>query len=174
MQIKKVSQISTKNGDKGNTLDYSNRPFKKNNILFEVLGTIDELSSNLGLAYHYTKYEEIIRIQQTLQQINSLIATDSNSNKYDSLKKLKIDSINWLENTMQNVLNEHPLEAKFSLPGSEKSLNGAYIDVCRTITRRAERRLIELIDLHKRNDLNLVLSYINRLSDFLFVLSNNL
>jgi cob(I)alamin adenosyltransferase len=174
MQVKKVNQISSKNGDKGSSKDYSSRSFKKDNILFETLGTIDELSSFLGLAYHHTNYEAIINVQKTLQQINSLIATNPKSEIYNKLEPLNVEQIKWLEDVMQSILDQHPLEPRFTLPGSEKTLNGAYLDVCRAITRRAERRLVEFIETHARNDLENVQIYINRLSDFLFILSCNL
>ncbi len=173
MDIKKVQQISSKKGDKGNAKDYSSRSFSKNDILFETLGTIDELSSNLGLAYHFVKRDDILEIQKVLQQLNSLIATDPNSEIYARLEQLRPEVVLWLENKMQEMLDLHPLEPRFALPGSEKSLNGAYLDVCRTIARRAERRLTEYINVHEREDLAVVQSYINRLSDYLFVLSWN-
>lgn len=174
MYIKNVKQITTKTGDKGTSKDYSSREFKKNNILFEILGTIDELSSNLGLAYHMTKHEDIIEIQKCLQKINSLIATDPQSNQYARLEPLGTDAIDWLEKKMQEFLDKKPLEPRFLLPGSEKTVNGAYIDVSRTVCRRAERRLADFIETHNRNDLETVQSYMNRLSDYLFVLSCNI
>jgi len=174
MQIKKVDQISSKNGDKGAAKDYSSRTFEKSNSLFETLGTIDELSANLGLAYHYVHYEGIITVQKNLEQINALIATDPKSEQYITLKPIGKEAIYWMEETMQIILDKHPLEPRFFLPGSEKSLEGAYLDVSRTIARRAERRLSEFIQDHKRNDLTMVQSYMNRLSDFIFVLSCHL
>ncbi|MBN2876405.1 MAG: ATP:cob(I)alamin adenosyltransferase [Bacilli bacterium] len=174
MVIDKVKQVTTKKGDKGTSKDYSSRSFRKDNILFETLGTMDELSSNLGLAYHYTKNEEIIVVQKELQKINSLIATDPQSEQYKKLAKMSLEPVEWLEMKMQDLLDKKPLEPRFTLPGSEKSLNGAYIDVSRTIARRAERRLTEFVELHQRSDLELVQSFVNRLSDYLFVLSCNI
>jgi len=174
MYIKNVKQIASKLGEKGSSKDYSSREFKKNNILFETLGTIDELSSYLGLAYHFTKCEDIIEIQKLLQNINSQLATDPNSENYGKLNVVKEESVLWLENRMQISLDNKPLEPRFTLPGSEKSLNGAYMDVARTIARRAERRLTDFIELHQRYDLEIVQSFINRLSDYLYVLSCNL
>ncbi|MFW5914108.1 MAG: ATP:cob(I)alamin adenosyltransferase, partial [Bacillota bacterium] len=75
MGINKVENISTKKGDTGTSRDYSNLPYPKDDILFETLGTIDELSAVLGIAYHHTHYEQIKIIQKTLQAINALIAT---------------------------------------------------------------------------------------------------
>lgn len=174
MYIKNVKQIASKLGDKGTSKDYSSREFRKDDALFEVLGTLDELSSNLGLAYHYTKHNDLIQIQKDLQKINSLIATDPFSEWYSKLEPLKDDSVIWLEKKMQDMLDAKPLEPRFTLPGSEKTINGAYLDVCRTIARRAERRLTVFVESKHRKDLGLVQSYVNRLSDYLFVLSCNI
>lgn len=174
MEIKETKQISTKSGDKGSAKDYSNREFKKNNILFEILGTIDELSSYLGLAYHFNHLEDILVIQKELQKINSLVATDPQSALYGKLQSLNSESAIWLEEKMQMMLDKKPLEPRFTLPGSEKSLNGAYIDLARAICRRAERRLTEFVETNQRDDLDQVQIYINRLSDYLYILSCNL
>ena len=104
MKIDKIRQISTKLGDKGSTKNYSNLSFKKSDILFEVLGTIDELSSFLGLAYHYSNYENIIVIQKHLQNINSMIATEPNSENYSKILKITMEDVNWIEITSQHML----------------------------------------------------------------------
>ena len=173
MKIDKLNQISTKKGDKGTSRNYSNIPFMKNDILFETLGTMDELSSFLGLTYHHTKYENIIHIQQNLQKINSIIATVPGTENYERIAKMDTDEVKWIETEMQLVLDKKPLEPRFTLPGSEKSLPGAYFDVARTLARKAERRLVDFSIKHSRNDLEIVMQYVNRLSDFLFVLSCN-
>ena len=174
MLIKNAKQISSKTGDSGSSKNYNNDTFKKNDILFEVMGTIDELSSFLGLAYHHTKHGDILVIQKKLENINSAIATSEKSEFYNKINRIKNSDIDWLENEMQHMLDKNPIEAKFVLPGSEKSKNGAYIDIARSLSRRAERRLVNFIEKHSRKDLENELKYLNRLSDYLFVLSNNL
>lgn len=173
MKIDKLRQISTRFGDKGESKNYNNISFKKNDILFETLGTIDELSSFLGLTYHYSNYENIIIIQKHLQNINSIIATDTHSTNYTKLTQITSADIEWIELELQKVLDIKPLEPRFTLPGSEKSLVGAYFDVCRTLVRKAERRLIDFSEKYSRTDLDFVNSFMNRLSDYLFVLSCN-
>ena len=174
MYIKNVNQVATKNGDKGISKDYSNKSYKKSDILFETLGSIDELNSFLGLCYHYTKCEDIILIQKKLQEISAVIATNPESELYHKIELLKIKDVEWIEARMQLALDNHPIEARFTLPGSEKSLNGAYLDYARTLARKAERRLNEFEEKHNRKDLDTIKSYINRLSDFLYVLSCSL
>lgn len=172
--IRKIKYISTKIGDKGTSKDYSNREYRKSDILFETLGTIDELSSFLGLTYHYSKYEDIKKIQKDLQNINSVIATSPASDLYRKITMISDEDVNWLESSMQKALDIKSIEPKLFLPGSEKSLVGAYFDVCRTLARKAERRINQYAEKYHRADLKELKSYINRLSDFLFVLSCNL
>lgn len=174
MKIDKLRQISTKFGDKGESKNYNNDSFKKSDILFETLGTIDELSSFLGLTYHYSKYENIILIQKYLQNINSIIATNPQSDNYSKITQIERADIEWIELELQKVLDLKPLDPRFTLPGSEKSLAGAYFDFSRTLARKAERRLVDFSDKHSRTDLNLVKSFMNRLSDYLYVLSCNI
>lgn len=169
MPITKTSQISTKNGDQGSSNNFVNESFPKDNILFEVLGTTDELSSFLGLTYHFHKDDFIQTIQKTLQDMNSLIATNPTHILYTKLRKIKDEEIELLENKMGEMLIAHPLEPKFALPGSDTSLAGAYMDVSRAIARKAERILVHFIKEENRADLSLCLKYMNRLSDYLFV-----
>lgn len=173
MSINKLAHISTKLGDSGTSKNFNNEKYRKSDILFEVLGSFDELSSQLGLIYHFYMDENIKTIQKNLQCISSQIATSPDSDLYSKIEKLESETITNLESKMEFLLKKTPLEPRLYLPGSEKSKNGAYFDVCRTIARRAERRLDEFIQRHKRTDLNLVSSYVNRLSDYLFILSFN-
>lgn len=171
MSVNKVENISTKLGDKGTSKNYNNETYRKSDILFETLGTIDELSSFLGLTYHYHSNEEIKRVQKNLQNIAAQIATSPEAELYKKLVFIKTEDTEYLETEMQKRLNIKPLEPRFYLPGSEKSKTGAYFDVCRTLARRVERRLDEFIIKHNREDLDNVRMYINRLSDYLFILS---
>jgi len=174
MPITEVNQISTKTGDEGKSKNFVNETFEKDDTLFEVLGTMDELSSFLGLAYHYVKREDLLVIQRTLQEINTIVATNPNHILYKKIKKLSDEPIDQIEKEMAALLKICPLEPKFCLPGSETSLGGAYIDVARSITRKAERTLVHFVKETKRDDLTTVMKYINRLSDYLFVLARYL
>ena len=175
MRIDKVSQISTKKGDGGFSKNYSNEAFPKDDILFETLGAMDELSSLLGLTYHYAQYEKIKTIQNTLQACNSLIATNIETHKetYDKLRQINELDINFLEEQEQELLSVKPLEPRFVLPGSEASLEGAYFDLARAVCRRTERTLVRFVNTYNREDLIYVKKYLNRLSDLLFILARN-
>ncbi|MCK4551692.1 MAG: ATP:cob(I)alamin adenosyltransferase [Tenericutes bacterium] len=174
MKIDKLQQISTKTGDTGTSKNYSDVSYKKNDIVFETLGTIDELSSFLGLSYHQAKLENIIAIQKKLQNINSIIATSPNSRNYSNLVQIEETDVEWIEIQLQKAIDIKPLVARFTLPGSEKSALGAYFDFARTLARKSERRVIDFSEKHDRNDLNLVKKYLNRLSDYLYVLACNI
>jgi cob(I)alamin adenosyltransferase len=174
MYINKISNIATKQGDNGTSKNYNNQIYRKSDIIFETLGTIDELSSFLGLTYHFSNLNQIIIIQNDLQKLSSIIATSPKTELYSKIKKITTDDVELLEKKMQSALDKKPIQPKLFLPGSEKSKIGAYFDVCRTLARRVERRIDEFIMKHNRDDLETVRSYINRLSDYLFILSCNL
>ena len=71
------------------------------------------------------------------------------------------------------ILDAKPIEAGFSLLGTDDSPAGALFNVARTVCRRAERVLVHYLRLSGRNDLGIALKYLNRLSDLLFVLTKN-
>lgn len=169
MKIDDIKYISTKSGDQGTSANYDNVRYLKDDILFETLGTIDELSSNLGLVYQVTHIEDIPQIQQDLQDINSLIAT-SNQERRSKLRQIKDLDIEKLERLEKEYLKEAHITHEFVLPGSE-SIESAYLDIARTITRRAERRMVSFIHTNQRNDLDNALKYVNRLSDLLFIMA---
>lgn len=171
--INKLSQVSTKNGDKGTSQNYTSENFVKSDILFHTLGTIDELSSFLGLTYHFYQKEIMKEIQRHLQTINSMIATNPEHVFYSRINKISQEDVDFIEQNEQEVLSKNPLEPSFYLPGSETSLSGAYLDVSRSICRRAERELVNFVLKYHRRDLEIAQRYINRLSDFLFVLARS-
>ncbi|HKL47630.1 MAG TPA: cob(I)yrinic acid a,c-diamide adenosyltransferase [Candidatus Izemoplasmatales bacterium] len=171
MPVTRLEQISTKKGDSGKSKNYNDDAYKKDDILFETLGTIDELSSFLGLTYHETDLVIIKTIQENLQTINSMVATKPSSKLYQQISYITDMDIQFIEDHIQATLNTYPSNDAFYLPGTEKTKVGAYFDVCRTIARRAERRLVTFVRSHKRKDLSFAQKYMNRISDLLFVLS---
>ncbi|MFP4078609.1 MAG: ATP:cob(I)alamin adenosyltransferase, partial [Candidatus Izemoplasmataceae bacterium] len=152
MGINKVENISTKKGDTGTSRDYSNLPYPKDDILFETLGTIDELSAVLGIAYHHTHYEQIKVIQKTLQAINALIATDPKNDpeRYETLRKIGEKDIGFIETEEEKQLITKEIEPEFHLPGTDTTLENAYFDYARTVCRRAERTIVRFINTKGR------------------------
>ncbi len=167
--------ISTKKGDKGTSKNYSNEEFSKSDLLFETLGTMDELTSHLGVCYHTGKYkEEIRKIQKNIQDINSLIATSDEKVRMDKLRPITEFDISFLETLEEAILEKCDITPSFVLPGSDTTKEGACFDLARAIARRAERMLIRFKSEHKRDDLSYVSAYVNRLSDLLFIMARSL
>jgi cob(I)alamin adenosyltransferase len=175
MKIDQASQISTKKGDKGTSKNYSSETFDKNELVFEALGTMDELSSNLGVCFHHSHEETIKVIQRTLQDINSIIATsqEKTPEQYQRLTLITHQDVDFLQAETQRFLDVNPLELRFVLPGSEATPHNAYFDIARTVARRAERMLVRFQRDSQRDDLDICMMYLNRLSDLLFVMARN-
>ena len=141
--IDKYTTITTKKGDDGTSRNYSNDVLSKTDVLFDTLGAIDELTSMLGLAYHYTTLQEWIKvIQLDLQHINSLLATRQDDELYQRLVPITMTDLSRLEEWEQELLDIAKIERRFVLPGSESTKEGAYLDVARSISRRVERDVL--------------------------------
>ena len=176
MKITNIKQISTKTGDKGFTRDLANKVISKDDLLFEILGTMDELSSVLGVAYQHCHLDFIKSIQKTIQKINTGLAFDplGDNTLPPTWGNFNVDDVIILETEGQRLLNEKPIKAIFSLPGSEGTLPGAYFDWARTVCRRAEREMVRYLHRSERTDLSVALAYVNRLSDLLYIYAKNL
>ena len=163
-------KIYTKKGDKGYTSLMDGQIVKKHNLFVNAYGTIDELNAFLGLLKDYLeddKIKEVLNnIQLKLFSIGSVLA--SGGNKKIS-RKVKIEKEDILEIELQiDKLNKNLPELKnFIIPGGHKT--SSFCHVCRVICRRAERGTSEL-NQNSSIDSN-ILAYMNRLSDFFFVLS---
>jgi cob(I)alamin adenosyltransferase len=162
-------KIYTKTGDDGTTSLYGGRRVKKNEARIDAYGTIDELNSFVGLCasslLDTDVLEVIIEIQKRLFTIGSSLANDP-IKKLDTPDILETD-IQLLETTIDN-LNEdlEPLK-NFIIPGGNKAVS--YAHICRTIARRAERRVVSLSELESVDPI--IIKYLNRLSDFFFILA---
>lgn len=155
--------ITTRGGDKGETSLYSGERVAKDDILIEAVGTGDELVSNLGeLKFMLPEDCEIIeRVQKMLFIVNAHVA-DKNGEKYN----IEQSEIDFLDNYIKD--GEKKLDLKgFIIPSENR--NAAKADVCRTVSRRLERRLITLSGC--ANVSPVVLKYVNRLSDFLYIMA---
>jgi cob(I)alamin adenosyltransferase len=169
MKITKIRQISTTTGDDGKSRNFSNETLLKSDILFHLLGDLDELSSWIGLVYHFCLDENLKTIQTHLMRIASEIATNPTSKAYELLQRVGNTEVEWIEALETSLLQEQQLESAFLLPGSERSLTGAYFDVCRTVARRTERTFVAFTIEKQREDLLYAGKYLNRLSDLLFL-----
>jgi cob(I)alamin adenosyltransferase len=162
-------KIYTKKGDKGNTSLIGGTKLPKNHLRIESYGTVDELNSWMGLCRDIIEINEIqkdiISIQDRLFTIGSLLASDG-KNKM-KLPELKDDDITFLENRIDYMNEQIPPMKSFVLPGGNSIVSQIHITRC--VCRRAERLCVALYHNEKINDI--ILKYLNRLSDYLFVLA---
>ncbi len=161
-------KVYTRTGDAGTTSLVSGNRVSKDDVRVEAYGTVDELNSNIGVLMHSTKLDdkEIIALlrkaRNKLFNIGAYLANDAND---ATLYGLTVDDVTELEQMMDHMSEELPPMRGFILPGGSRL--SAQADRCRTITRRAERRVVTLSHTATINPL--VLEYLNRLSDFFFV-----
>jgi len=161
-------KIYTKTGDKGETSLLGGTRVSKAHAKLEAYGTIDELNSTLGViaAGNKKHQQKVQNIQHLLFNIGSLLAVEREVS-FD-LPTISEDDIVWLEQEM-DAMNEHlPVLKNFILPGG--SVLSAQTHISRCVCRRAERRVVALQDAKY----TLVIQYLNRLSDYLFVLSRDI
>ncbi len=165
-------KIYTKTGDQGTTALFGGKRVSKADLRIETYGTVDELNSYIGLVRdqpvntnNVGRKNILVNIQDRLFTMGSILATGPGNTK------VKVPSLNEAD----VVALEHEIDAMeaslppmkfFVLPGGHQSVS--FCHVARTVCRRAERLSIAL-NSHERVD-PLVIKYLNRLSDFLFVL----
>jgi cob(I)alamin adenosyltransferase len=166
-------KIYTKTGDKGQTSLIGGTRVPKHHIRIEAYGTVDELNSQIGLIRDQQIDEQskkiLIEIQDRLFTIGSSLASDPEKSKM-KIPDLKETDIQLLEQEMDNMNEALPELKAFILPGGHTTVS--YCHIARCVCRRAERLTIHLSENSFVADL--VIIYLNRLSDYLFVLSRKL
>ncbi|HHV45705.1 MAG TPA: cob(I)yrinic acid a,c-diamide adenosyltransferase [Tissierellia bacterium] len=160
--------IYTKTGDKGTTSLFDNKRVPKDHIRVESYGTIDELVSFLGLAKNFMEDEEIYALIQEIQNKLFTVAANLATEDKDKIKyHIVEDDIKFLEDNIDKYMNRIGNPTGFIVPGS--GIKSGYLHVCRTICRRAERRIITL---SMQADVDpMVIKYVNRLSDLIYALA---
>jgi cob(I)alamin adenosyltransferase len=166
-------KIYTKKGDSGKTGLIGGTRVPKNAIRIDAYGTVDELNSFLGLVRDQaidSNYKiQLIEIQDRLFTIGSSLASDPEKSNM-KIPDLKESDIEALENWMDEMDELLPEMRFFVLPGGHSAVS--FCHVARCVCRRAERIIVELTE--KEFVASLVLSYMNRLSDYLFVLARKI
>ncbi len=163
-------KIYTKTGDKGQTSLIGGTRVPKYHLRIEAYGTVDELNSWLGLIRDQAIDDHSLRIlmdvQDRLFTIGSLLASDPEKSKM-KLPELTIEDVTILENEM-DTMETHLSELKsFILPGGHTTVS--YTHIARCVCRRCERLVVHLTE---ENPIDPQIGiYLNRLSDYLFVLS---
>lgn len=167
-------KIYTKTGDKGETSLIGGTRVPKYNDRIEAYGTLDELNSFIGnlrdqLADAHIR-EVLLRIQENLFTAESLLATDHTKEILRSLPQLKETDVLELEQEIDEMNLHLPALSSFILPGGHPLVSLCH--VCRTVCRRGERIIIKLAAETKVDEI--LIKYINRLSDYFFVLAREL
>ena len=168
-----MSKIYTKGGDKGSTSLIGGTRVPKYHDRIEAYGTVDELCSYTGLVRDQNignHYKDILLIiQNRLFVIESLLAADSEESA-EKLPKIEEEDITLLEKEIDNMEEVLPALTSFILPGGHTTVS--YCHITRTICRRAERLTIKLSEKFQIDEL--IIKYLNRLSDYFFVLARKL
>lgn len=165
------SNLYTRTGDCGTTSLVGGERVKKNSLRLEAYGTLDELSSNLGLlisdpACVAEVGEELRQVQNELFNIGSYLATavpDGEETPCASL--VDGEKIQRIEGWIDAIDEQTPKIRAFVLPGGSEAASRAH--VCRVVCRRAERRILDLAEAEYVDPA--VIRYVNRLSDYLFI-----
>ncbi len=165
-------KIYTKTGDQGETGILGGQRVYKDDRVINTIGEVDEVNSHLGLAISLNDDSSINAILQEIQTelfvIGSQIA-NCQSDRPDSVS-VGLDGVERLENIIDHYDGKLPAMTAFILPGGHSV--GAQLHVSRCVCRRAERSLVQLTRQPDCNfDLSMTVTYLNRLSDLLFVLA---
>ncbi|WP_396169708.1 cob(I)yrinic acid a,c-diamide adenosyltransferase [Flavobacterium sp.] len=173
-------KVYTKTGDNGTTALFGGTRVPKDHIRIESYGTVDELNSYIGLIRDQeidNHYKEIlIEIQDRLFTVGAILATppekEVKKNGELRLQNLGIidSDIDLLENEIDSMEEALPPMTHFVLPGGHTTVS--YCHITRCICRRAERLAVQLD--HNEPIPGIVIMYLNRLSDYLFVLARKL
>jgi cob(I)alamin adenosyltransferase len=163
-------KIYTKTGDQGTTSLFGGKRVSKADLRIDTYGTVDELNSWIGLLRDQPVNEKrkdvLTQIQDRLFTIGSILATEPGNTKV-KVPSLVEDDVVFLEKQIDEMESELSPMKFFILPGGHQSVS--FCHIARTVCRRAERLTIALNEHESVN--SLVIKYLNRLSDHLFVLA---
>lgn len=163
-------KIYTKTGDKGQTSLIGGTRVPKHHLRIEAYGTVDELNSYIGLIRDQPidehAFNSLVEIQDRLFTIGSSLASDPEKSKM-KIPDLKEEDVLFLEKEMDKMNEKLPELRAFILPGGHTTVSFCHIARC--VCRRAERLSVHLAEESFVSDL--LVKYLNRLSDYLFVLA---
>ncbi len=173
-------KVYTKTGDTGTTALFGGTRVSKHNIRIESYGTVDELNSHIGLVRDQdmnVAYKKVlVEVQDRLFTVGAILATPPEKellkNGQPRLQKLGIieSDIEFLEKEIDAMEEALPPMTHFVLPGGHPTVS--YCHIARCVCRRAERLAVHLNDIEPTDEM--VIKYLNRLSDYLFVLARKL
>ena len=173
-------KVYTKTGDTGTTALFGGTRVPKHHIRIESYGTVDELNSHIGLIrdqeINQLYKNVLVEVQDRLFTVGAILATPPEKeilkNGEKRLQNLGIQEtdIEFLENEIDSMEEALPPMTHFVLPGGNTTVS--YCHIARCVCRRAERLAVHLNDIEPTDEL--VIKYLNRLSDYLFVLARKL
>ena len=165
-------KIYTKIGDHGKTSLIGGTKVPKSHIRIEAYGTVDELNSYIGLTSDHLTHKHskniLKEIQDRLFTIGSSLACDPEKESLMKIPDLKESDINLLEREIDKMNEVLPEMKNFILPGGHIAVSNTHVARC--VCRRAERICVNMLENEMFVEL-LVIKYLNRLSDYLFVLA---
>lgn len=166
-------KVYTKTGDKGTTALFGGARVSKSHDRIDAYGTVDELNSYIGLVrdqeVNHKRKEILVEIQDRLFTIGSILATEPGNTKV-KVPRLAVGDIEVLEKEIDKMEEELPPMKSFILPGGHPSVSFCHVTRC--VCRRTERLVVALND---RESVDMeVIQYLNRLSDYLFVLARKM
>lgn len=168
-------KIYTKTGDKGQTSLVGGQRVSKCCERLESYGTVDELNSHIGVLITYCKDEDdrtfLTDVQGKLFVVGGYLATDNTQRDVRQGNIVTPEMVEAVEKEIDRLQATLPPLRLFILPGGSRG--SAYAHVCRTVCRRAERCILRLAETGAEVD-DMVTAYVNRLSDYLFVLARKL
>lgn len=156
--------VYTKTGDEGLTSLYTGERVEKNCLRVQTYGAIDEADSALGLARAFAEIAEVREKILAAQKLLPRLMADFASLNREPI--ITFDDVKNLEAEMDALESSLPPLREFIIPGASKG--GAFLDLARTITRRAERLACELSKSEKIHEVDKI--FLNRLSDYCFLL----
>ena len=170
----KITKVYTKGGDKGMTSLVGGQRVSKASTRLEAYGTVDELGAHLGLLAAWLpeghERDMVERIQNVLFNVCTNLATDQDETPLYASARVPQGETELLEHEVDTIQQELPERHGFILCGGTQAAAQAH--VCRTVCRRAERRIVALAEVTTVSPE--VQQYVNRLSDYLFVLAKKL
>ncbi len=165
-------RIYTKTGDRGETSLFGGKRLPKSHIRIDAYGTVDELNSYIGLVRDYSEAEitrsMLKEIQDRLFTIGANLASDPD--KKMAVPDIKEEDITLLEKEMDRMDEGLPELKNFILPGGHPA--ASFCHIARCVCRRAERLVVALAQREWADEI--IIRYLNRLSDYLFVLARQL
>jgi len=163
-------KIYTKTGDNGSTGLIGGTRIPKDDIRLEAYGSIDELNAFMSvlLSENLEKYDHdfVLKIQHQLFKLGSYLATDQSATSLKIPEPVTKEMLQSIESEIDHITSDLPEIHQFVLPGGNKTSSMCH--VCRTVCRKAERQVVKVSKTYTVD--NHIISYLNRLSDYYFVL----